>query len=162
MGEERTIHTAFWLSATGDNAAYKATHNSRIWVGNDGTYLSTALTLVTDYFFDGGFKPLINLVKGRYVAFRREGNGIYYKYAANEIKLYEVPNLLALGGASISDHPISSSNTADNLLTNIENRAARSSWRAIIDASGNTINSSSCMTAYLNSDAEFVLGIDLG
>ena len=88
-------------------------------------------------------------VKGRYIVIRRIGPALpganSDRYGINEIKVYEVTNLLNYG-AKIFKAPdaTTSTKTADNLINNLSVRSPRNTINPIVDDQGNRASFESC------------------
>ena len=123
-------------------------------------------------FNEGGFINLDFPVKGRYIVIRRIGPALpgtnINKYTINEIKAYEVTNLLNYG-AKIFKAPdaTATSKTAENLINNLSVRSPGNTIKPIVDDQGNRATFESCFVTNdsilgSNSNHLYDLTFDLG
>ena len=128
---------------------------------------------ISSYFkpFDSGFYKLDEIVTGKHLTARREGyNGFLVDYRLDNLRVYQMPNLLMELSPSITPNtsqPKASDLSALNLITNLSSRTCDNLLPPITSSagplsSGTTGSHKSCFMA---TDVElvndlFVFGLD--
>ena len=98
LKENLTLHTVFISNRYTDRDNSRRFGTSEIRLGDDSVSYNTVNSVVWPTLYDGGFIPIGTTYNGRYLTLRR----IYLDtsiststhYYANEIRAYQVPNLV--------------------------------------------------------------------
>ena len=143
---------------------------TEIRLGNDSAAYNIVNSVIWAALYDGGFFPIGTNYNGQYLTIRRVHKPLSDNwYTLNEVRVYQVPNLLQeLSTVAIT--PDTSASTASdtsatNLITNLGNRASNDSF-PIKDV--NSVLATDYKTCFKVTDAEissggnlFKFGVDL-
>ena len=126
-----TLHTVFVSSVYYRRDVSGRIGTTEIRLGDDSAELNTVNSVVWTALYDGGFFPIGTTNNGRYLTFRRtyRNSSVPGKsYGLNEVRAYQVPNLLQkLSTVTISTDTSPSyslDTSATNLIENLGNRSA--------------------------------------
>ena len=144
-----TLHTVFAINRYKNRDLSYRFGTTEIRLGDDHEGYNLNNSKVYGPIYDGGFFPIGTTYNGRYLTFRR----IYVMnrsnyYELNEVRAYQVPNLIQeLANVTISadTSPSTSADvSATNLITNLNNRAPTNVYNAINAADQGLASYKSC------------------
>ena len=162
-----TLNTVYISNRYFDRDISYRIGTTEIRLGNDPGSYNNVNSVVWPALYDGGFFPIETTYNGRYLTFRRLSQSA--GYYLNEIRAYQVPNLLqvlsSIAITSDTSPSYSTDTTAANLITNLSNRASNDEYPI------NTVDSglADYYSCFKVTEAEIsslghilIFGIDLG